>query len=262
MRVFTLALAATVLIAGTSVAMADWVETFGSAAPDQTWNFESLQGIPEQPDSDTFSATSGGGQLLLQDSRTIGAGGAAAGFGLVVTESFSSPGVVVRSVLNPNGTTLPQNGRNTELVVRYRFHPWFGRSIHAVQTIRHGDERFIRVEYSVGRRVRWIDLPAWMFDTGACASMILAESPAVHLDALVQLRTLLRRMLHAADDTKVKTEHSSSQNTGDAHAAAPEKVRDSETTRSVSARTNPTGVGNPASRSQETGSGSAGSVDR
>ena len=109
MRVFTLALAAKFLIAGTSVAMADWVETFGSAAPDQTWDFASLQGIPEQPDSGTFSATSGGGQLLLQDSRTIGAGGAAAGFGLVVTESFSSPGVVVRSVLNPNGIALAED---------------------------------------------------------------------------------------------------------------------------------------------------------
>jgi hypothetical protein len=55
--------------------------------------------------------------------------------------------------------------RNTELVVRYRFHPWFGRTVKAVQTIRRSGAYFIRVEHLVGNRARLVELPAWMFDT-------------------------------------------------------------------------------------------------
>src|SRR6056297_1800969 len=99
MRLGSLALAATLLVTGPSVASADWVETFDSASFDQSWTFDS------NPAGSSFTATSGGGELLIESTDPPGAGAVAA-FGFVGTDPFSSPGVTVRSVLNPGGIAL------------------------------------------------------------------------------------------------------------------------------------------------------------
>lgn len=99
MRLGTLALAVTLSVTGPSVAPADWVETFDSGGFDQTWSFGSV------PDGSAFTSTSDGGELLIESTDPAGAGAVAA-FGLVTTEQFSSPGVTVRSVLNPGGIAL------------------------------------------------------------------------------------------------------------------------------------------------------------
>ena len=74
-------------------------------------------------------------------------------------------------------TTLQHNEQNTKVTVRYRWHPWFERSVDAVQSIRRGLKVSIRVEYAVRSRRRWIDVPAWMFDSTICASLIASQSP-------------------------------------------------------------------------------------
>src|SRR6056297_3151726 len=88
-------------------------------------------------------------------------------------------------------TTPPHNVRNTEMVVRYRFHPWFSQSVHADHVVHYRGEPFIRVRYAVGDRQRWMDVPWWMFDPTTCAGMILSTSPVVPMQTLHQLRQLL-----------------------------------------------------------------------
>lgn len=148
------------------------------------------------------------------------------------------------------------------MVVRYRSHPWFGRTFKVANAIQRGDECFLRVEYRVANRVRWIELPVWMFDTAECAAMILAETPVVHVKALMDLHGLLRHTRRADNDTRIKTKHSSSQRQGDAREPSEESISDDRTAPPVSTASIKTTVGDASRKCQEASNGTSGPADR
>jgi hypothetical protein len=160
------------------------------------------------------------------------------------------------SVGDSRCATLPHNVQKTKLTVHYRWHPWFERSVDAIRTIRRETEVSIRVEYSVGNRQRWIDVPAWMFDTTACAAMIATQSPAVSCFALVELKALLSHAVSSESGFEIEPEHSSSPRQGDAHAKVSPKASRVRTARPVSTNGRSSAVEKP------TGQSASGSITR
>jgi hypothetical protein len=122
------------------------------------------------------------------------------------------------------------------MTVRYRWHPWFEQSVQAVKAIHRRSETSIRVEYPVGNRVRWMDLPMWMFDSGVCASMILADVPVVSSEALVELKFLIDHCDSNAYSLAVELEHLSSQSVGDAHDKTRKTTSRRDSAESISAQ--------------------------
>ncbi len=74
--------------------------------------------------------------------------------------------------------------------VHYGFHPWFG---HDVFVLDHG-VRGGQVVYDARpdlENARALEVPAWMFDAGACAALTVCQRPCVSFQALRRLRRLL-----------------------------------------------------------------------
>lgn len=77
------------------------------------------------------------------------------------------------------------NAHSSDLVVRYRYHPWFGRSVELVRQF-DPDHLLVRVRDNV----QFI-IPLWMFDAAHCAGLQDAEHPLLAIDALRSLRSLI-----------------------------------------------------------------------
>ena len=95
----------TLLIAGIASmlaggAQADWIDTFAGGEPEQFWAFR-------YNPTNSGSVAYASGTSATMGSLTVTTGGTNwIGYGVVPTNSFAGTGVVVRSVVNPFGSTL------------------------------------------------------------------------------------------------------------------------------------------------------------
>jgi hypothetical protein len=103
-------------------------------------------------------------------------------------------------------------------VVHYRWHPWYGRTVHVFKEIDKNNSTFFRCALEPARTARPLEVPKWMFDTAVCARCSLQDSPTVPWGTLRQLAELLRATGRFGDAAVVQDGHLDRLNPGGAHA--------------------------------------------
>ena len=107
--------------------------------------------------------------------------------------------------------------------VLYRLHPWFGCEVFVHAAIDKADGGVFQCSVDGSDAERWLEIPAWMFDHGACAGDIrFSTAPFVCLEALGALSTLLDQVLKTtaqSSNTRLPSAFriSRDQNRGEAH---------------------------------------------
>jgi hypothetical protein len=132
----------------------------------------------------------------------------------------------------PCCTTRRRNAHRTEEhEVLYRWHPWAGRHVHVQEIIQKGSGAIARCQCSDDPSGRCLELPVWMFDRAACATMRIAPAPQVGFTAILALVALLTdaRSDRSAESPSSSTPRTVSAdwishdgNRGDAHATSEE----------------------------------------
>jgi hypothetical protein len=85
-------------------------------------------------------------------------------------------------------TTRFQNAHGTEFrEVLYSWHPWSGLRVGVHEAIDKSDGIVFRCSLCGSDVDRWLEVPAWMFDRSARASMRAAADAHVELAALTAL---------------------------------------------------------------------------
>ncbi len=112
-------------------------------------------------------------------------------------------------------TTTRQNAHGTEVVVSYRWHPGCGKTVQVVSLVEKRLESVLRVSIEWSGRAPLRELPVWMTDSAACASMVVADEPIVSAESLRSLRDLLETVRSGV----VESQHLESE--GDADAKTP-----------------------------------------
>jgi hypothetical protein len=118
-------------------------------------------------------------------------------------------------------TSQQRNTHSTEtLEVRYRWHPWFGRTVWVHRTRALEDQEFVRCGLTPDLDAHANEIPMWMFDAGVCGHMHASDEPVVSLDALRELKSLLTNACHPliASDPVLQAGHRDLSSTGGAHA--------------------------------------------
>src|SRR5262245_65456880 len=71
-------------------------------------------------------------------------------------------------VFSSNDTSRQSKTHNIESrEVRYRWHPWHGRAVWVYQSLKKQGIGILRCRTDQDERVSMMELPEWMFDTGA-----------------------------------------------------------------------------------------------
>jgi hypothetical protein len=92
----------------------------------------------------------------------------------------------------PGCRTQRRNTHGTEeREVLYRWHPWFGRLVWVHKEFEKQAREVLRCSLDCGESARSLELPAWMFDRAACASIRLATTAQVSCAALLALQSRL-----------------------------------------------------------------------
>ncbi len=86
-------------------------------------------------------------------------------------------------------------------MIVYRFHPFFGRHVTVLRRIRNGNQPAVIVLVeplepnadNEDSQLR-INVPNWMLDAHACASIVAHDVPQVDGNALINLRKLLDQL--------------------------------------------------------------------
>src|SRR5262245_8009581 len=100
--------------------------------------------------------------------------------------------------VDAHSTSRQRNTHSTELrQVRYRWHPWFGRTVTVYEALTKGGHALCRCGFDDQRNDRSLEVPAWMFELAACDHLHLIDTPFVHGQALLELKTVLQTALHA-----------------------------------------------------------------
>jgi hypothetical protein len=115
-------------------------------------------------------------------------------------------------------TSARRNAHSTEAVVSYRWHPWHGKTAQVVRSKAKRSETVLHVTVELDGRMQQLELPEWMADAAACASMVPADEPVVSADALRALRELLRVV---GSVLVVKGQHLGVESQGDADEKTP-----------------------------------------
>lgn len=109
------------------------------------------------------------------------------------------------------GTSRQSNTHNTHCLeareVRYPWHPWCGRRVVVYEALSKQGRRVFYCGSEEGTVVRHLEIPQWMFDPEACCRMLLACSPIVGCDALLDLKELLRSVPRQQRDIVLRTQH-------------------------------------------------------
>ncbi len=163
-------------------------------------------------------------------------------------------------------TTERQNAHGTEAVVCYRWHPWYGLTVRKVKTVSKRLGNVLHVSCEREEQTRLREIPAWMVDAAACASMRLADIPRVDCRALHRLRELIESCVGDDKQGVVEKQHHNSSRKGDADANRP-TPRPAHSTRSVSnasdtAAMEDTATGDPAASSADAGATAQGTSRR
>ena len=115
-------------------------------------------------------------------------------------------------------TSARRNAHSTEAVVSYRWHPWHGETTQVVRSKAKRSETVLHVTVERDGRMQQLELPEWMADAAACASMVPADEPVASVDALRALRELLRVV---GSVLVVKGQHLGVESQGDADEKTP-----------------------------------------
>jgi len=116
------------------------------------------------------------------------------------------------------GTSARRNAHGTEVIVSYRWHPWQGRRARVVRSKAKRFGAVLHVTIERDGRTQLLELPEWMADSAACASMMLADEPVASIDALRSLRELLRVV---GSVMVVESQHLGVESQGDADEKTP-----------------------------------------
>ena len=138
-------------------------------------------------------------------------------------------------------TTRLENAHGTEFrELLYPWHPWFALWVGVHEAIEKSDAIVFRCNLSGSDAVRWLEIPAWMFDRSACARVRVAADAHADLAALTTLAALLRHVLSdrfASSNVPLSGAPSLSrdQNRGEVHAT-PDEADASATPRAATNR--------------------------
>lgn len=106
--------------------------------------------------------------------------------------------------------------------VLYPWHPWFGLQVAIHEVIAKAGREVFRCGCSGKPVGRWLEIPAWMFDRGACAWADLTAAPRVDIAALTALLAVLRGAVTCGGPLNVSfseaSRNSHDQNWGEIHA--------------------------------------------
>ncbi len=98
-----------------------------------------------------------------------------------------------------NCTTRLTNAHNTGAQrILYDYHPWAGHVVFVDRLIRRSGVSVARCVLTGDVPILPLEVPLWMFDRPACASVRHRPSAAVDLTALSALRLLLGEVLNSA----------------------------------------------------------------
>jgi hypothetical protein len=99
----------------------------------------------------------------------------------------------VRSALGDDCTTPQTNAHDTELVVLYRWHPWFDEQVVVDQAVARRDRAIFRCRLVKDLAAKAREVPQWMFDHAACCLMQASDEPRASVMALRRLGQLLEQ---------------------------------------------------------------------
>jgi len=128
----------------------------------------------------------------------------------------------------PHCTTKLENTHVTEFrELLYPWHPWFGLQVGVHEAIEKSDGIVFRCNLSGSKALRWLEIPAWMFDRTACANLRVAADGHPDLAALIALGALLRHVPNrsfASSNTPLSdaSKLSREENRGEIHVTADE----------------------------------------
>src|SRR5207253_1523651 len=92
--------------------------------------------------------------------------------------------------------------------VRYRWHPWYGRTVWIHEDLEKNGEGIRRCRGENNVKARPLELPAWMFDEERCRSMEIRSAARVDCKALQRLKELLKqRKSQTGRDGVVEGQH-------------------------------------------------------
>ncbi len=129
-------------------------------------------------------------------------------------------------------TTTRQNAHGTDVVVCYRWHPWWRKTVRVVRTLSRGSESVVGIFIEIDGRPDHREIPSWMLDSAACSSMIVADDPVVSSESLHALQDLLRCAARVVVGTNAQDQHFTPKG-GNVDAESP-PPRSSCSTRSLS----------------------------
>src|SRR5262249_25596374 len=146
-----------------------------------------------------------------------------------------------------DGTSRQSKTHNIESrEVRYRWHPWHGRAVWVYQSLKKQGIGILRCRTDQDERVSLLELPEWMFDTGA-GEIQLAKTAVVSCEALRDLKAVLQQHQSLARRNGViKSQHQSLQSSGGADVQATETTQ-ADSTETISAKAQDSPVGESAS---------------
>ena len=150
-------------------------------------------------------------------------------------------------------TTGRRNAHGTEVIVSYRWHPWQGRRARVVRSKAKRSGAVLHVTIERDGRTQLLELPEWMADSAACASMMLADEPVASIDALRSLRELLRVV---GSVMVVESQHLGVESQGDADEKTPSSPACS--VGSLSSPVGPAAVAGPSVGNQTAGARTGG----
>jgi hypothetical protein len=102
-------------------------------------------------------------------------------------------------VAEPHYTTKLENTHGTEFrELLYPWHPWFGLRVGIHEAIEKSDGIVFRCNLSGSEALRWLEIPAWMFDRTACANLRLGAEGHPGLAVFIALAALLCGMCRTA----------------------------------------------------------------
>jgi hypothetical protein len=103
-----------------------------------------------------------------------------------------------RHALGGGYTSRQRNTHNTESrEVLYPWHPWFGRSVTVYEVLTKCGHAVCRCGLEEQRNRRSLEIPTWMFEPAACRQLHVASTPVVGCNGLLELKALLRAVMHA-----------------------------------------------------------------
>jgi hypothetical protein len=156
------------------------------------------------------------------------------------------------------GTSRQSNAHSTESrEIRYPWHPWYGRPVWIHRAFVKAGQAVYRCSLEQNLVGPLLEIPQWMFDSGACCRVHGAENPAVDCAALQDLKLLLHRGRSPARDLVVQAQHPSAPGGADARIT---ESTEGSAKRIVSPTPAESGLAKATARNQTTDRGTTGAT--